>query len=152
MHGTGAQRRRERKAVGFVGFIGGGVAVVTAHTTDPVRRMGGFCPFSHVRPEWPRVEGEVTPLAAGCQRSGLSRHTQSQRKDETREHVTLPRCPPLSRAYAAFVDFTGAGSPISSFRLFSSTFTIGIVISSTPSCIVAFAPSDFTPSGSGTVR
>lgn len=97
-----------------------------------------------------------------CRRGGLcgaQRHTRAGERRSTaplladsRSRGVARDSPPVLVPYAALAVFASVGSPISSLRIFSSTFIIGIVIVRTPSCIAAFANSGFTPSGSGSAR
>lgn len=73
-------------------------------------------------------------------------------RGDSASRLAARRGPPHACDYAALPAVTGSAVVISSLRVFSATFTIGIVISSTPSCIAALASSGFTPSGSGRLR
>lgn len=153
---------------------------MATHAADVAQRVRRSRPFRDMRARRNGVEFEVAPLTTGHHlgQSSRQRRTQANPEDGRGEH---DRAPPGAHrirmmsgpgrdaaspdwlagvapggagpwVYAALPGTTGSAVVISSVRVFSGAFTIGIVISSTPSCMVALASSGFTPSGSGMLR
>lgn len=142
-----AWSKRAGSSGGPVKFIGCCPAAVNSTN----EQSGARCPSSASITGVEVTSGARTGTApaGGCQLSGAGA-TRPREGWQTATRLPVPTA--FADRYAALVVFSATGSVISSLRVFASTLVIGIVISSTPSCIVALASSGFTPSGSGTVR